>query len=826
MSLRAIILGLLLGLGLSAGTYFNDFVIRQTMLIGNHLPISVFGLALMLLLGANPLLRPLGQRWPLRPGEVALIVAVALAACGWPGSGYFRGFASITASPAHHSQVQPAWRSAQVMSYVPDASPRLAPGQVRRWPSLVERLLGNESLAEPMFSDEARRELREIVAARHVDANTQQGGVSLLNRTLIEPTGQDVARPLWQRWRDAGALPAGAREALQRRDRALDEVEGIVGDDAHAALRRSSLQDEAVHWERHANRAVLAAWLDGVVMPAPSGRAVLAAQGRLDERTVGGLMHGQDGFEPANVPWRAWWPVLVTWGGAAVLIGIASLALALIVHPQWSRRELLPYPIARFVEEMTRQDQRTGLPALATSKLFWGGFAVIFLLHVVNGLHNWFPDVPQIQTQYDFNPLRDLFPHASRAWGSWGYFAPRIYPAVIAFAFFLTTPVSFSLGISQVLFMIFAGALIARGVSMDQSVITAEKGNLLRFGAFAGVALMILYTGRHHYAQVALRTVGLGGREVTRPTAWAGRVLLLCLALCVVLLQQAGLSPMLGAAFVLLVMMMLLVLSRLVAETGVFFLQPYWMPVAVLVALFGVEAFGPTAFIVLALASVILVGDPREALMPYITNGLQMVERTGRATPARAAPWLLVMIVVGFVVAGFMTLSLQYQHGLTGVDTWTRETLPSMPFNQFAQYLSEMSAQGTLEASAWSSGMERLGLINPAAGAWGWAGLGVALVLVTALARLRLSWWPLHPVAFLVWGTYPIVMFGPSFLIGWLVKLAVVSIGGAAAYRLLVPMMIGVIAGELSGGLLWIVVGAIYYAATGRPPETYSVFPG
>ena len=825
MSPRAIILGLLLGLGISAGTYFNDFVIRQTMLIGNHLPISVFGVAMILLLALNPLLRLGGECWPLRPGELALLIAVALVACGWPGSGFYRGFASITAMPAHLTQVQPSWRAAGVMSYIPGGAPQLAPGHVRDWPALVDRLA--ESDLSTALDAQAWRQLRDLADARHVDLSRRQTGVRVLNQALIDPTSEQADPPLWQRHAEAGPLPPAARHAMAQREKALDKLEALRERGEEDTIAARSLRDEAGHWEQHANRAVLAMRFDGLVLPAPRGRGVLAAQGRLDEQATGALLHGEEGFSPGNVPWRHWWPVILTWGGAALLIGVASVALALIVHPQWSRHELLPYPIARFVEEITRQDQRSGLPALASNRMFWAGFAGLLALHVINGLHVWFPQVPEINTRLDFSAMRELFPNASRVRGSRAYFAPDIYPAVIAFAFFLTTAASFSLGISHLLYMLLGAALLARGISMEQSMIAADKPNLLRFGAFAAVALMILYTGRRYYTQVALGTLGLpGAGQVTRGASWAGRLLLLSVALCVLVLYQVGLPPLLATIFVLLVLMMLLVLARVVAETGAFFLQPWWMPVAVLTALFGVEAIGPTAFVLLAIASVMLVGDPREALMPYVTNGLQIIDRTGRTRSRRAVPWLLVMVIGGFVVAGLVTLTLQYQHGLAGVDHWTRQALPSMPFSLFTGQLSEMGAHDTLVEATWARGLERLELLSPTPGAWLWGGAGLALVLATALARLRLSWWPLHPVAFLVWGTYPIMMFAASFLLGWLIKLAVVKIGGAAAYRTVVPLMIGVIAGELTGGLLWIVVGGVYYAVTGMTPQSYSVFPG
>jgi hypothetical protein len=110
-------------------------------------------------------------------------------------------------------------------------------------------------------------------------------------------------------------------------------------------------------------------------------------------------------------------------------------------------------------------------------------------------------------------------------------------------------------------------------------------------------------------------------------------------------------------------------------------------------------------------------------------------------------------------------------------------------------------------------------------GAISWAGLGVALAVVTYAARLRLPWWPLHPVAFLVWDTYAVVNFGPSFLLGWLVKASVVGATGARGYQALRPLMIGIIAAELVSGLFGITVGPVYYFVTGQRPATYSIFP-
>jgi hypothetical protein len=105
--------------------------------------------------------------------------------------------------------------------------------------------------------------------------------------------------------------------------------------------------------------------------------------------------------------------------------------------------------------------------------------------------------------------------------------------------------------------------------------------------------------------------------------------------------------------------------------------------------------------------------------------------------------------------------------------------------------------------------------------------MGVVLVAVFSILRLRFTWWPLHPVMFLVWGTYPMMRFSHSFLLGWAIKVAVTRLGGGRKYRELMPFMIGAIAGDLLGGLVFMILGGAYYGTEGViPPAVYRIFPG
>jgi hypothetical protein len=811
MTLRAVILGLLLGLVISAGTYFNDWVIGQTPLIGNHLPISVFGTAALLILVLNPLLSAVGKRLPLRGGEIAVITAIGLSACGWPGSNFFRGFTTVTALPAHQLKTKADWQATNVMSYVPGGSAEIGQGHIRDPRALVITLSRAGSSPQPTparqiwseLGPASQRQVSEAAQAAQLDLGMLPALTRGVNEALHSPRLYDPRA-------FAGVTLSEPYRTLLERQR------------AGAAL--------ADHEVVRLNRALVVAALPDLFLPPPRGEGVLLEGGRADPFVLDTLLQGRSRDNPLRVtqiPWRAWWPTIRLWGLAALALAMASLCLALIVHPQWSKRELLPYPLVRFIEEAVERKPDSALPAVAKDKLFWAGFVTLVVLHLINGLHAWYEPLPNIPLKLDFWALTAMFPNAAKVDGSYGYFGPTIYFSVIAFAFFMPTSASFSLGIAHLLLMAVGATLIANGIAFDSGGIETKPTNVMRFGAYAAMALMIAYTGRRYYANVIKSAVG-GRREADTPAyaTWAARGLAAALVVAVLVLNGGGLHWIFAAMLVLLILITFVVMTRVVTETGSFFIQAGWAPVGVITAVFGFEALGPTTFVTLAVASVVLVIDTREVLMPYLSNGLRMVESAAQKSPGRITPWLALMIVAGFVTAGVTTLYLQYNHSVTQVgNDFATRALPAMAFDPFAQYLSRAAADGTLGHATSASGWARLAAFHPAPGAMLWLCIGLALVLGTAVARLRLPWWPLHPVAFLVWGTYPIAGFGPSFLLGWVVKAAVWSTSGARGYHVLKPLMIGVIAGELLSGLFWTIVGIVHFLVTHQASVSYAIFP-
>jgi hypothetical protein len=89
--------------------------------------------------------------------------------------------------------------------------------------------------------------------------------------------------------------------------------------------------------------------------------------------------------------------------------------------------------------------------------------------------------------------------------------------------------------------------------------------------------------------------------------------------------------------------------------------------------------------------------------------------------------------------------------------------------------------------------------------------------------RFKYSRFPIHPILFLVWGSWAPSACWCSFMIGWFVKTLIVRMGGGGTYQKLKPLFIGVISGECVFVGLHIAYTLLYRAIFGIAP-TVGVF--
>ena len=538
---------------------------------------------------------------------------------------------------------------------------------------------------------------------------------------------------------------------------------------------------------------------------------------------VGGFIRGG-----ADVPWSAWQGTLTFWLPLILVFWVGLIGLSVLVHRQWSDHEHLPYPIAAFANALLPdQDKPNG--AVFRNRLFWFALLFVFTIHMTNYASTVWPDqIPQINLSWNLQAIFAKFPTLSQGLpGGSALYRIKIYFSVVAIAYFLATDVSLSLGLGPYIYAIIAGMFLTYGIHLsDGTFIGPQIRSGQVFGSFLGMFLAIVLMGRHYYLHVLRRAVGIKSSQTIDPASvWGARTFGAAMFVFNVLLITFGVDWRLAIIFSTLLVIMFLVMSRIHAETGLFMIQPYWFPTAIMAAVLGYVALEPRTLLVLMMLSMMFTIDPREALMPFIVNGLKIVDLRQVST-GRTGLWCGVALALGLAVAVPAALMLVYHHGYNKGDNWANNSVIHMPYEETVRVNHKLSGQDNIELANATVGWSRLTDIKPQWPVLSGIGAGLVLVLAFTAGRLRFAHWPLHPVMFTTWFSYPNAVFASGFLIGWLVKLMVTRLGGAAAYQRFKPLMIGLIAGDMLGGLGPMCIGYVSYLITNEPPTKFLVLPG
>ena len=559
-------------------------------------------------------------------------------------------------------------------------------------------------------------------------------------------------------------------------------------------------------------------------------KCLLVNDGRYDRATllgfeVGWGKKGQP-ISPAKVPWQMWYKPLSVWLPLITLVAVGSICMGLMVHRTWSQRERLPYPIARFAGALLEDNGRGGIGPILRSRSCWIGLALILGLHLINGLNAWAPvllgtdSFIEIPTVFNFQALAQKYPALTM--GRWAPSIVRLWPTAIAFACFIASDVSLAIGISPLALSLMTYVIAEAGGNITHSSVDGGYVFWQNAGSYLAMAIMVVYLGRRVYGQM-FRGALLGrGREVRPYEIWACRIFLCCLVGIFAIVVSIGLEWTLALILVPMIMATYLVMARMNVESGLILVDSTWLPTALFLGLFGAKALGMGAFAILILLGVQFMIDTRECLMPFLMNALRICD-FHKIRPGRIAGTGAVVFIVAMLVAVPFGLWVDYNYGVRGTEGHATYGAPRKGFDRMVGYHARLNANNELEASQRMSPLERLANMRPDPLCLWWIGFGAAAVLVFYALRLRFTWWPIHPILFLFWGTWAMNEYAWSFFIGWMIKRGLTRFGVREIK--LRTFMTGVIAGDLVGGICWMIVGAIYHAATALPPPRYFVLP-
>jgi hypothetical protein len=275
--------------------------------------------------------------------------------------------------------------------------------------------------------------------------------------------------------------------------------------------------------------------------------------------------------------------------------------------------------------------------------------------------------------------------------------------------------------------------------------------------------------------------------------------------LLIVLLTMAGMGVITATGFVVLAFILLIAISRMVAEGGLLFVQAPMYPQAFMVGTLGPAAFSQASLLLLGF-NFIWMGDYRTQFMPYLTNSLKM----GDSMKSISKKWLLAGITASVllsIVISFIFL-LNLGHNKQGINIeeipWNRWYFTGMPtegidFSMEAIDRKEGAVRN--DAAAKRAGVNASGILFTLSG----AGLMGGLIFMYS----RFLWWPLNPIGFAFADTYPLLRMWFPICLAWLIKMFILKIWGVKIYKDIKPLFLGFILGDFLGVGLLVVIDVI-----------------
>ncbi|MFO7535291.1 MAG: DUF6785 family protein [Kiritimatiellia bacterium] len=510
---------------------------------------------------------------------------------------------------------------------------------------------------------------------------------------------------------------------------------------------------------------------------------------------------------PGNIPWRDWLRPALYWAPFLFAFLALGISLAHLLYRQWAERELVPFPLAELAADLVRRASHRPFPDIFYVRSFWYGFGALVLVFGINGLHAHMPKTIEIPVKFQFYELAQQFPFLKNSLEGYSLLRGWIFFAVVAAAVLLPSEISFTSWFTWPLMVCCTYFYYAQ----TGQKFTGVENTMIMTGSFWAMALVILYAGRTHYAALFRRAFGRGARAgeaggVDAHSIRVCRFFLLSVAGFAALLVLYGIPLDLAVIWTLALLMLFLVTCRIVAEMGI-----PWTPLSsvgpmpFLLSVLGEKALGAKAYAMLAIVDNLTLNTT--VYIPSAAVSAAHIEARssgGRLSGARVLiPFLAVMLTACAATAiwiGYSSEGAANDYPNRGFDTiaTAAATIQNLYLRgDTPPAMRDLLAKNVPFRERWTS--VRVDPRLPPLFAF-----GAALILVTSFARLRFAWFPLHPLPLVLLGTWVMSRYYFSFFLGWLIKAAILKIGGGRLFEKTKPFFVGVVTGLAFVYTAWI----------------------
>jgi len=494
-----------------------------------------------------------------------------------------------------------------------------------------------------------------------------------------------------------------------------------------------------------------------------------------------------EGLPPGvDLPWSAWVTPLTGWYAFFLALSLMMICLGVILHRQWSVHERLAYPMVQLPLSMVEE---SGNPLdrvrpFFKQRLMWLGFAIPFtVLSIVAAINSYYGTLTTMPWAVGYIELAQ-----ATVWIEvW-----MIY-AWVGFFYLVSLEISFSIWFFFLLAKLEHALFNTLGISGSEQLSLysySQTADLTHqsMGACLAFVLLGLWAGRHHFKEVLLKALGRNSTLDDSEELISYRTAVLGLAgsltFIAVWLWSTGIPLYILPLFLVTCLIFYIMVTRVVAAAGVVGARPPMVAAFFLISGIGTSVIGAQGLVALSFTYV-WQAEMRLFPMIAIANSLKLVEVV--RGPKRRMFWgMIVALVCSIAGATVMILGLAYEHGGINLDQ-------HFMIGQGTRVFTDMSRP----------------ILNPSAPdmrGWLFTGFGAAIEGLLMLAQHRLSWWPLHPLGFVICVGWMTGQIWFSVFVAWLLKLSIFKYGGAPLYYKLKPLFLGMILGEATVAGTWLVI--------------------
>ena len=495
-----------------------------------------------------------------------------------------------------------------------------------------------------------------------------------------------------------------------------------------------------------------------------------------------------EGIDSGKILWDPWIIPLLMWILFALSLYGAMICLNVILRHQWIQSERMAFPLVQLPAEIIGSPQDSNR-LFFKNRWMWLAFSIAGILHLFNGLHFYFPHVPQIPTRFSLDPLLNEKPFSA--------IRPLpldIHLSVIGITYLLSEQISFSIWFFYLFYKFECFIFASLGWSMQSSPgefgFTRSFASHQEMGAFLVIMCLIGWQARKRllgnmksiFPAVSKNRTS-NDREFISDEHWALLGLLLMLLLQIILSQLMGISLWVTSSIALFSAIMWVIFTWQVSSAGVLIVHPTFRPMMMLTTMFGDRRIGVRNLTLNTFQARGFRTDLTQLTMPHVMNifKLSNEKKTKRTSLLMA---MIAAILIVLPVSTYFFLRFTYKVGANTLGlSWVGRT-------GFRVLESRLIYPADID-------LPNLGFVL----------LGGLNTLFITVMYHQFLWWPLHPIGCTTGSSWGIQMFFLSIFLGWLLKYLTLKHCGLKTYIWVRPMFLGLILGEYVIGAIWIIIG-------------------